>query len=158
MELSEWWELEWVSSPVYLFFSIEGWSCEWLISIFQVMQLLLRWYIRPERLSPLKVTAHLDSVVWKLKWFAGKFLFFNSCLTISQLSIVFFYLLNNETFLHRYRLPITIFILNNNGIYSGVDKIEDIHNIPPTALLPSAHYEKVWKWWVGFTSYSIHIH
>jgi 2-hydroxyacyl-CoA lyase 1 len=43
----------------------------------------------------------------------------------------------------RYRLPVTVFILNNNGIYSGIEKIEDTRRIPPTALLPNAHYEKV---------------
>lgn len=43
----------------------------------------------------------------------------------------------------RYRLPVTVFILNNNGIYSGIEKIEDTRRIPPTALLPNAHYEKI---------------
>jgi len=43
----------------------------------------------------------------------------------------------------RYELPVTIIILNNNGIYAGLDKIEDIHKIPPTALLPNSRYEKI---------------
>jgi len=50
----------------------------------------------------------------------------------------------------RYKLPIILVIVNNNGIYGGLDSelFEDIagsdpsHNIPPTSLLPSARYEK----------------
>jgi 2-hydroxyacyl-CoA lyase 1 len=50
----------------------------------------------------------------------------------------------------RYKLPIIIIIVNNNGIYGGFDQelFDDIrgddpsHNIPPTALLPSVRYEK----------------
>ena len=50
----------------------------------------------------------------------------------------------------RYKLPIILVIVNNNGIYGGLDSelFKDIagsdpsHNIPPTSLLPSARYEK----------------
>ena len=50
----------------------------------------------------------------------------------------------------RYKLPIILVIVNNNGIYGGFDEelFEDIRgdepskNIPPTALLPSVKYEK----------------
>ncbi|KAG2465311.1 HACL1 lyase, partial [Polypterus senegalus] len=52
----------------------------------------------------------------------------------------------------RYKLPIIIIIVNNNGIYSGLDedswkemeKIGDLETIaPPVSLLPNAHYEQV---------------
>jgi 2-hydroxyacyl-CoA lyase 1 len=43
----------------------------------------------------------------------------------------------------RYNLPVTIFLLNNNGIYSGIEEIEDVNNIPATGFVPKAHYEKV---------------
>ena len=50
----------------------------------------------------------------------------------------------------RYQLPIVVIIVNNNGIYGGLDEalFEDIRedqpsqNVPPTALLPSVKYEK----------------
>jgi len=50
----------------------------------------------------------------------------------------------------RYKLPIILVIVNNNGIYGGFDEelFEDIRgdepskNIPPTSLLPSVKYEK----------------
>jgi thiamine pyrophosphate-dependent acetolactate synthase large subunit-like protein len=54
--------------------------------------------------------------------------------------IVFIRLL---TSLLRYNLPVTIFLLNNNGIYSGIEEIEDVNNIPATGFVPKAHYEKV---------------
>jgi thiamine pyrophosphate-dependent acetolactate synthase large subunit-like protein len=43
----------------------------------------------------------------------------------------------------RYKLPITFIILNNNGIYSGVTELDSTKAIPPTALTPNAHYEKI---------------
>lgn len=50
----------------------------------------------------------------------------------------------------RYKLPIIVIIVNNNGIYGGFDSelFEDIRgddpskNVPPTSLLPSVKYEK----------------
>ena len=50
----------------------------------------------------------------------------------------------------RYKLPIILVIVNNNGIYGGLDNelFEEIageepsQNVPPTSLLPSARYEK----------------
>ncbi len=50
----------------------------------------------------------------------------------------------------RHKLPIIVVIVNNNGIYGGLDQelFEEIRgdepgrNLPPTALLPTAHYEK----------------
>ncbi|XP_076325927.1 2-hydroxyacyl-CoA lyase isoform X2 [Tachypleus tridentatus] len=53
----------------------------------------------------------------------------------------------------RYKLPVILIILNNNGIFSGLDKetwdeltSSDIHlglSIPPTSLSPAAHYERI---------------
>jgi len=43
----------------------------------------------------------------------------------------------------RYNLPITFIILNNNGIYSGIEKLTDVNDIPSTAFLPDVHYEKI---------------
>ena len=56
----------------------------------------------------------------------------------------------NKPTLFRYKLPIIVIIVNNNGIYGGFDEelFEDIRgdepsrNVPPTSLLPSAKYEK----------------
>lgn len=50
----------------------------------------------------------------------------------------------------RYKLPIIMVIVNNNGIYGGFDAdlFEDIRgdepskNVPPTSLLPMVRYEK----------------
>ena len=42
----------------------------------------------------------------------------------------------------RHNLPITFIVLNNNGIGGGPSE-HDPENIPPPALLPNAHYEKV---------------
>ena len=47
-------------------------------------------------------------------------------------------------------MPIIVIIVNNNGIYGGLDQelFEDIRednpsqNVPPTALLPTVKYEK----------------
>merc|ERR1712203_1139971 len=47
----------------------------------------------------------------------------------------------------RYKLPIILVIVNNNGIYDD-ELFEDIRgdepskNVPPTSLLPSVKYEK----------------
>lgn len=43
----------------------------------------------------------------------------------------------------RYQLPITFIILNNNGIYKGVNELPKDKPIPPTVFVPDAHYEKV---------------
>ncbi|XP_032906593.1 2-hydroxyacyl-CoA lyase 1 [Amblyraja radiata] len=52
----------------------------------------------------------------------------------------------------RYNLPIVIIVVNNNGIYSGLDEDswktmaecgEPSIVVPPTTLLPNAHYEQV---------------
>ncbi|XP_013148197.1 PREDICTED: 2-hydroxyacyl-CoA lyase 1 isoform X2 [Papilio polytes] len=52
----------------------------------------------------------------------------------------------------RYKLPVIIIIVNNNGIYSGFDKdtmqefqsYGDVsQSTPPTALTPEVHYEKM---------------
>ncbi|XP_065838993.1 2-hydroxyacyl-CoA lyase 1-like, partial [Oscarella lobularis] len=50
----------------------------------------------------------------------------------------------------RYNLPIVFIVVNNNGIYSGVDKESWVEisedepslTLPPTSLSPEAHYEK----------------
>jgi len=45
----------------------------------------------------------------------------------------------------RYNLPITVIIINNNGIFTGVHSIdvkkEGINSVPVTGLSPSAKYE-----------------
>ncbi|XP_071532215.1 2-hydroxyacyl-CoA lyase 1-like isoform X2 [Panulirus ornatus] len=52
--------------------------------------------------------------------------------------------------IYRYKLPIIVIIVNNNGIYSGLDKelFNEIRDgmdaaiaTPPTSLLPTVHYE-----------------
>ncbi|XP_069768861.1 2-hydroxyacyl-CoA lyase 1 isoform X2 [Narcine bancroftii] len=52
----------------------------------------------------------------------------------------------------RYNLPIVIIVVNNNGIYSGLDEDswkqmtelgEPSIVVPPTSLVPNAHYEQV---------------
>lgn len=54
--------------------------------------------------------------------------------------------------IHRYKLPIVIVIVNNNGIYGGLDDeiFTDIREgmdatiaTPPTSLLPTVHYERI---------------
>lgn len=46
----------------------------------------------------------------------------------------------------RYKLPFVIVIINNNGIFQGIEELEKDRtplDIPPTALFPSANYEKI---------------
>ncbi|CDQ93022.1 2-hydroxyacyl-CoA lyase 1-like [Salvelinus fontinalis] len=52
----------------------------------------------------------------------------------------------------RYKLPVVIIVVNNNGIYSGVDaetwemmgKMGDLTTVaPPVTLLPEARYDEV---------------
>ncbi|KAM7427115.1 2 hydroxyacyl CoA lyase 1 [Porites harrisoni] len=50
----------------------------------------------------------------------------------------------------RYNLPIVFVIVNNNGIYSGVDEkswseceVDPARGAPPTALKPNTHYERI---------------
>lgn len=44
----------------------------------------------------------------------------------------------------RYKLPITFIVINNGGIYQGMDELpEDRYEAPPTALLPNARYEMI---------------
>nr|XP_053633949.1 2-hydroxyacyl-CoA lyase 1-like [Cherax quadricarinatus] len=54
--------------------------------------------------------------------------------------------------IYRYKLPIIVIIVNNNGIYGGLDEelFDDIRDgmdvtiaTPPTSLLPSVHYERM---------------
>ena len=42
----------------------------------------------------------------------------------------------------RYNMPIVFIVVNNNGISGGASEL-DPNFIPPTSLLPNAHYEKV---------------
>jgi len=42
----------------------------------------------------------------------------------------------------RYKMPMVIVIINNNGIYEGVSEFVDGCPPPPNCLTPSAHYEK----------------
>uniref|UniRef100_A0A6I8SZI8 2-hydroxyacyl-CoA lyase n=1 Tax=Xenopus tropicalis TaxID=8364 RepID=A0A6I8SZI8_XENTR len=55
---------------------------------------------------------------------------------------------------HRYKLPIIIIVVNNNGIYNGFDEGtwnemmesgDPATMAPPVALMPNAHYEQVMK-------------
>lgn len=43
----------------------------------------------------------------------------------------------------RYNLPITVVVINNNGIGGGVSELRPGVPPPPSVLLPGAHYEKV---------------
>jgi len=43
----------------------------------------------------------------------------------------------------RYQLPIVVVVINNNGIYSGLDKLPESGPIPVTALTPGTSYEKL---------------
>ncbi|XP_072184463.1 2-hydroxyacyl-CoA lyase 1 isoform X1 [Excalfactoria chinensis] len=52
----------------------------------------------------------------------------------------------------RYNLPILIIVVNNNGIYTGLDASswkemlqygDPVTSVPPVSLLPNAHYEEV---------------
>lgn len=46
----------------------------------------------------------------------------------------------------RYNLPLIVIIINNNGIYSGVENIDPTgpnNEIPVTALNPEVKYEKI---------------
>ena len=43
----------------------------------------------------------------------------------------------------RYNMPITFVIVNNNGISGGPNELDPEKPVPPMALLPRAHYEKV---------------
>jgi 2-hydroxyacyl-CoA lyase 1 len=43
----------------------------------------------------------------------------------------------------RYGLPIKIIVLNNGGIGGGMDKLPTDKPIPPSVLIPGAHYEKI---------------
>jgi len=46
----------------------------------------------------------------------------------------------------RYKLPFVCIVINNNGIFAGVEDIStdgDPTSIPPTALNPASRYEKM---------------
>jgi 2-hydroxyacyl-CoA lyase 1 len=43
----------------------------------------------------------------------------------------------------RYKLPITIVVINNNGIGGGVSELRPDRDPPPSVMLPGARYEKV---------------
>ena len=43
----------------------------------------------------------------------------------------------------RYRLPVTVIVLNNNGIGGGIAELAEDRPPPPNVLLPGARYEKV---------------
>ena len=43
----------------------------------------------------------------------------------------------------RYRMPITFIIINNNGIGTGVGRLDEGRDVPPFAYLPGAHYERM---------------
>ncbi len=43
----------------------------------------------------------------------------------------------------RYRLPITVVVINNNGIGGGVSELRPDRDPPPSVMLPGARYEKV---------------
>ena len=43
----------------------------------------------------------------------------------------------------RHNLPITIIVINNNGIGGGVSELREGKAPPPSVMLPGARYEKV---------------
>jgi len=43
----------------------------------------------------------------------------------------------------RYKLPVTVVVINNNGIGGGVSELREDRPPPPSVLLPGARYEKV---------------
>jgi len=43
----------------------------------------------------------------------------------------------------RYDLPVCVIIINNNGIYKGIDALEKGVSVPPTVYVPNARYEKI---------------
>lgn len=46
----------------------------------------------------------------------------------------------------RYGLPIVVIIINNNGIFMGVEELsQENKSIPVTALNPTTQYEKLVK-------------
>ncbi|XP_067127494.1 2-hydroxyacyl-CoA lyase 1 isoform X2 [Centruroides vittatus] len=61
--------------------------------------------------------------------------------------------------INRFKLPVIIIIINNNGIYNGLDleswkmleeeKVDVGLSIPPNSLLPSARYENIAKMFGG---------
>ncbi|MEX1254660.1 MAG: thiamine pyrophosphate-dependent enzyme, partial [Dehalococcoidia bacterium] len=52
----------------------------------------------------------------------------------------------------RYAMPITFIVINNNGISGGPSEL-DPANVPPTAYVPNAHYEKVIEGFGGLGYY-----
>lgn len=43
----------------------------------------------------------------------------------------------------RYKLPVVIFVINNNGIYCGVSELNHNEPIPTTALTPNTRYDRL---------------
>ena len=47
----------------------------------------------------------------------------------------------------RYKMPLIIFVINNNGIYTGLDKAKfsaiESSRLPASCLLPETRYEKI---------------
>jgi 2-hydroxyacyl-CoA lyase 1 len=52
----------------------------------------------------------------------------------------------------RYAMPITFVVINNNGISGGPSEL-DPANVPPTAYVPNAHYERVIEGFGGLGYY-----
>ncbi len=49
----------------------------------------------------------------------------------------------------RHRLPITIVVINNNGIGGGISELSPERGIPPSVYLPGSRYEKVMEAFPG---------
>jgi thiamine pyrophosphate-dependent acetolactate synthase large subunit-like protein len=48
-------------------------------------------------------------------------------------------------------LPLLIFVINNNGIYFGLDKeaYQEVKPLPTTALTPDTRYDKIGEAWLN---------
>ena len=55
----------------------------------------------------------------------------------------------------RYRLPITVVVINNNGISSGVSELPPGRPVPPSVFLPGSRYEKVIEAFPGGRGYYV---
>ncbi|KAJ0000309.1 hypothetical protein NQD34_012151 [Periophthalmus magnuspinnatus] len=73
-------------------------------------------------------------------------------LTCPKITLLHLQYLITSLYFNRYNLPIIVIVVNNNGIYSGVDpetwkemaKLGDLTTVaPPVTLLPEARYDNV---------------
>ena len=55
----------------------------------------------------------------------------------------------------RYNLPITVVVINNNGIGSGVSQLQPDRPVPPGVYLPGSRYEMVMQAFPGGRGYFV---